>query len=274
MRAPHEDEGILIGGVDAFAQLVPLRIGKNGFQHLVVKHIGTFEAGDDLQAVGDFVGKHLARLREVRQNATELRQLDEFQCATLGLVVEDGHIFGRERNVDDFHLPAFFRDFAVEVLLQLHQRPLAEALVVRQFRNPLDVLHTFQLDAGAAFAADVDVLAACAHARAHQTRGAAKEADVFARLLQLVGVLAVGIGDGLDQRHTEAVGLVDAAVADVADFAAGVFLNAQLDEADVLLRQLQQAFHAHDGGALEARRDGAVEVLLAGNMHLAHNVQV
>ena len=102
--------------------------------------------------------------------------------------------------------------------------------IVRQLRDPLGMLHTLQLDAGTTRAAHVDVLAACAHARADQTRAAAEETDVFAGLAQLVGVLAVGIGDGFDQRHTEAVGLIDAAVADVADLAAGILFDAQLDE--------------------------------------------
>ena len=86
-----------------------------------MEHVGTLEAGDDLQAVGNFVGKHLAGLGEMRKHATELRQLDEFQCATLGLIVEDGQVVGRERNVHDFHFPAFLADLAVEALLQLHQ---------------------------------------------------------------------------------------------------------------------------------------------------------
>ena len=249
-------------------------MGQNGFQHLVVEHVGTFEAGDDLQAVGDFVGEYLARLGEMRKHATELRQLDEFQGTALGFVVEDGQVVGRERHISHFHLPAFLAHFAVEALLQLHQRPLAEALVVRQLGDPLGMLHALQLDAGATRAAHVDVLATSAHARADQARAAAEEADIFAGLAQLVGVLAVGISDSLDQRHAEAVGLIDTAVADVTDLAAGVLLDAQLDEADVLLRQLEQAFHAHDGGTLEARRDGAVEVLFTGDMHFAHDVQV
>ena len=225
--------------MDTLGQLMPLRMGQHGFQHLVVEHVGTLEAGDDLQAVGDFVGEHLARLGEMRQHTTELRQLDEFQGATLGFVVEDRQVVGRERHIGHFHLPAFFADFAVEALLQLHKRPLAEALVVRQLGDPLGMLHTLQLDAGATRAAHVDVLATSAHTCADQARAATEEADVFAGLAQFVGVLTVGIGDGLDQRHAQTVGLIDTAVADVADFTAGVLLDAQLDQADVLLRQLE-----------------------------------
>ena len=113
---------------------------------------------------------------------------------------------------------------------------------MRQLGNPLGMLHTLQLDTGATRAAHVDVLTASTHTRADQTRAAAEEADVFAGLAQLVGVLAVGIGDGLNQRHAEAVGLIDTAVADVANLAAGVLLDAQLDEADVLLRQFEQDY--------------------------------
>ena len=121
MRTPHEDEGILISGVDALGQLMPLRVAQHGFQHLIVEHVGTLEAGDDLQTVGDFVGEYLTGLGEVREHATELRQLDELHGTAPGLVVEDGQVVGRERNVHDFHLPAFFADLAVEALLQLHQ---------------------------------------------------------------------------------------------------------------------------------------------------------
>ncbi len=84
----------------------------------------------------------------------------------------------------------------------------------------------------------------------------------------------VGAGHGLDERHAQAVGQVDAAVADVADLAAGVLLEAELDDGDAAVLVRDPAVDADDGRALEAGRDAAVEVLLAGDVELVDEGEV
>ncbi len=82
----------------------------------------------------------------------------------------------------------------------------------------------------------------------------------------------VRIGDGLDQRHAQAVGLVDTAVPAVAHLPAGILLEAKLADADPAVLVGDPAVRAQDGRSLEAGGDAAVEVLLPGDVELAHDI--
>ncbi|MCK7518234.1 MAG: hypothetical protein MZV64_11195 [Ignavibacteriales bacterium] len=62
-------------------------------------------------------------------------------------------------------------------------------------------------------------------------------------------------------------------MADVADLAAGVLLEAELDDRDAAVLVRDGAVDAEDGRALEAGRDAAVEVLLAGDVDLVDEVE-
>lgn len=92
------------------------------------------------------------------------------------------------------------------------------------------------------------------------------------RLGRLAGGEHVGIGDHLHQRHAQAVGGVDAHVPGVGDLAAGILLDAELDDSYLLAAQRDLALDAQDAGALEAGGNAAVEVLLAGDVQLADDV--
>ncbi|KAF5032619.1 hypothetical protein DSECCO2_615360 [anaerobic digester metagenome] len=62
-------------------------------------------------------------------------------------------------------------------------------------------------------------------------------------------------------------------MADIADFAAAVFFDAELNQADLFVPERNFTFNTNDGGTLKAGRDTAVEILLAGDVYFAHNVQ-
>jgi hypothetical protein len=78
--------------------------------------------------------------------------------------------------------------------------------------------------------ADVDVLAGGAHPGPDPARAPDEPAADLGHFGHLVGRAHVGTGDGLDERHAQAVGDVGPQVADVADLAAGVLLEAELDD--------------------------------------------
>ncbi len=61
-------------------------------------------------------------------------------------------------------------------------------------------------------------------------------------------------------------------MADIGHFAAGILLDAQLDDAHLFAAERDLALDAQDAGALEARGDAAVQVLLARDVELADDV--
>ncbi len=77
---------------------------------------------------------------------------------------------------------------------------------------------------------------------------------------------------GLDKGHAEPVREIDAPVADIADLAAGVLLQPQLNDPDVapLVRDL--AVDADDGRPLEPGGDAPVQVLFAGDMEFVDHL--
>ena len=109
-------------------------------------------------------------------------------------------------------------------------------------------------------------------AHPHVAGRAADAADEQDRLLDLVGRAQVRAGHGLDQRHAQPVGAPDDQVARSRDLAAGVLLDADLGDRELAAAERQPAVDADDGGALEAGGDGAVQVLLAGDVHLVDDV--
>ncbi|MBP1770479.1 MAG: hypothetical protein H6P96_1097 [Candidatus Aminicenantes bacterium] len=133
--------------------------------------------------------------------------------------------------------------------------------------------HALDLDPRAAADADVDVLAGGAHAGPHVTGAADEPAQDLGHLGDLLRRPHVGTGDGLDEGHAQAVGQVGPAVADIADLAAGVLLESELDDRDSTVVVGDGSVDAEDGRALEAGRDAAVEVLLAGDVDLVDEVE-
>ena len=58
----------------------------------------------------------------------------------------------------------------------------------------------------------------------------------------------------------------------VRDLTAGVLLDADLRDGDLAPAERQAPVHAHNRGALESGRDRTVQVLLARDVHLVHDV--
>ena len=60
---------------------------------------------------------------------------------------------------------------------------------------------------------------------------------------------------------------------DIGYFAARILFNAQLDEPNFFMFELNLAFNADDGSALKSGGDAAVEVLFPGDVHLPNNIE-
>ena len=171
------------------------------------------------------------------------------------------------------HLPVFLLDAGFQFIADGEQGPLTEALHVSNLGNPFGVGYTLHLDTGTTLAAHVHILAACTDAGTHAAGAAVQEADIVAGFFYLVRVDHFRISYRFNQRHTQTVGAIDTGVTNIGDLAACVFLHAELDEAHFLVFQLNLAVDTQNSGTLETGRDGAVEVLLTGDMHFAHNFQ-
>ena len=156
--------------------------------------------------------------------------------------------------------------------LELQEVHLPPRLAVDEARRPARLRDPLDLDAPPAADGDVHVLARGAEAGADVPRRAADAADEEDRLLDLVGRAQVGPGDGLDERHPEAVGPPDDAVPAVAHLAAGVLLDRHLRDGERPAAERDLPVHADDGGPLEAGRDRAVEVLLPRDVDLVDDV--
>jgi len=63
-------------------------------------------------------------------------------------------------------------------------------------------------------------------------------------------------------------------MADVGNFAAGIFFQAELNQPDFLVLQLDFPFDSYDRGTLKPCRDRTVEILLAGDMNFADYLQL
>ena len=139
---------------------------------------------------------------------------------------------------------------------------------------------SLDLHPAAAGDAHVHVLAGGAQAAAGAAAGVRHAGDEAHACLDVPGVQEVGFGDRLGQRHAQSVGAEDDAVAHVGDLASRVFFQGELADAQDLVAAQDAvaegdgAAQAHHGRALEARGDGAVQVLLAHDVELAHELEV
>ena len=102
--------------------------------------------------------------------------------------------------------------------------------------------------------------------------GTTDPADEQDGLLHFFRCVELGLGDGFDQWHPETVGPPDDEMPPVGDFATAVFLDAHLSDGQLAVAKRESPVDADDGGALESRRDGAVQILLAGDVDLVDDV--
>ena len=273
---PEQHLGVVFAGFQSLAQRLENVLARGRLQLLGMEHVGLFQAGDDLQAVADLVGEHFPGLGEVGKDAPESGQVDGQQPQFLLLRVADRGK-SQPRASASTSLAAIFQSLPSPRRRRSSSRISSSAFwrkaslctssgIQAMWATPLISTRVPPRDA------DVDVLAGGADAGAHLAGAARQEADVVGGLGRLVGGQHVGVGHGLDQRHAQAVGGIDARVADVGDLAAGVLLDAQLDDADLLAAERDLALDAQDAGALEAGGDAAVQVLLARDVELADDV--
>ena len=163
---------------------------------------------------------------------------------------------------------------AGQLILQAEEVPLAHGLVVGEARDPRDPGHALDLDARPALDADVDVLPGGPDPGPHPPRAPDETPEDLGDVGDLLRRPHVRAGDRLDERHAQPVREVNAAVADVADLAAGVLLEAELDDPDVPSLVGDLPVDADDRRPLEPRRDAPVEVLLAGDVQLVDHLAV
>jgi len=161
---------------------------------------------------------------------------------------------------------------AVEQVFDPEQGLLTKGLIVGEQRDPTDAGHPFDLDPGASGHRDVDILAGCANPFSGGPAATGNEADVSGCFGSFPGSEHIRIGDRFDERHTESVGIVDPLMTMVRNFAAAIFLHAELDHADSFIGDWKAAFDAQNAGTLKAGGNAAVQILLAGDVHLPHNV--
>jgi len=180
------------------------------------------------------VGRGLGRPVE---QAAEALEADAVGAHPGGHGRLNGQVVGPADDLGDVLGPALegFRGDAPagQLLPQAEQVPLAHGLVVGQERNARDARHALDLDARAAADADVDVLAGGPDAGPHPPGAADDAAEDLGHFGHLLGGAHVGSRDRLDERHAQPVGEIGPAVADIADFAAGIFLQAELDDLDL-----------------------------------------
>ena len=277
LGCPEDDLCIVVAGVQRFGGLLEDAAAHHVLQILAGGHVRTFEAGYNLQSVRELAVERMAGLGEVGEQTCELRQVDGIDLRTALDSIGDGveievELLGIQFRIA--HFPIVFADAGFQFLADGEQRPLTEAFHVGDFRDPFGVGHTLHLDTGAAGAAHVHVLTACADARAYAAGAAVQEADVVTGLLHLVRVHHFGVGHRLDEWHTQSVSTIDTGVSDVGNLTAGIFLHTELDEAYLLVLELDFAVDTQDSGSLETGRDGTVEVLFTGDVHLAHDFEL
>ena len=120
--------------------------------------------------------------------------------------------------------------------------------------------------------ADVHVLAAGADAGANPAGVRATSPQSSDGVADFLRRDQLGPRDGFRQRHPQAVGAPDDAVAPVLHLAAGVLFERDVGDRELAALEGKAAVEAHDGRALEAGGNAAVQILFAGDVDLVDDV--
>ena len=140
--------------------------------------------------------------------------------------------------------------------------------------------HALDLDPAPAGHRHVHVLAGRADASTHLPARPRDVGDQPPAGLEFVRRAEVGFGHDLGERHAEPIRAERNAMADVRHLAAGVFFERELTDAQLAVQtefghaKGDNAGQSQHRGALEPRRNRAVEVLLAHHVQLGDQVQV
>jgi len=145
---------------------------------------------------------------------------------------------------------------------------------VHQLHGEPGAGHTLDLATLAAPHADVHVLATGADARADPARAARHHAAEQGGIPHFIGGDQLRSRNGLGQGHAQAVCPPGDLVTLVLYLAAGVLLDADVRDGEPASLEGQPAVHAHDGCALETRRNRAIQVLFSRDVNLVNDVHV
>ena len=196
------------------------------------------QTGDDADAAGKLVEEHRVGLRgKLGQSQAAVQPRREDLAAALDRppheaqvhVGEDvGDVEGRQQDV-------FRRAHAaaVQLVAELQQVHLADGFVVDQLHGVSGLGHALDFHPLPAADADVDVLAAGADAGAHAAGAPRHQAAEQDGVADFLGRDQLGAGDGFRQRHPQAVGAPDDAVALVLHLAAGVLFERDVGDREI-----------------------------------------
>ena len=160
--------------------------------------------------------------------------------------------------VYDFHGRGLGSPLAEDVpdpdqhLLPLH-------LVGDEVRQQPELLHSLDLDTGALGDGDVQVLPDGSETPLDPLGGPEQGTDAGCDLEYLLGSPHVGGGGDLDEGDTETVGPPGYLVGGGLDLTAGVLLQTDGEDADLLADGVDGTVHRHEGGPLESRGVGTVD---------------
>jgi len=119
---------------------------------------------------------------------------------------------------------------------------------------------------------DIDVLATGTHADSNMTGGTANAADEQNGRLDFFRRRELRSSDGFNEGHSQSIGTPDRQVSPVLDFAAAVLLDAHLNDRQLATAEGQAAIDSDDGRTLKAGGNRAIQVLLAGDVDLVHDI--
>jgi hypothetical protein len=166
-----------------------------------------------------------------------------------------------------------------QLFADAEQVELAEGLDVHEEGESSVVMHALDLHPSAACHRNVDVLAGGTGAPADLARRPGDVRQESAGSLDLEGREQLRLRHRLDEGHAQAAGGEGDTVPDVAHLAAGILLQGELPDAEGTIHaqlryaEAHRAVQADHRGALEARGDGAVQILLAHHVELRHQVE-
>lgn len=281
-RAPGHDDSVVLAGTRQLAQ------GVAGFLRepvqvtvLVQQQVGALrQAGDNLEPSTDLPGEVASRPGRPAHDAAHTRQGDGGYFATgiqrslQRLYVQRARPGAYVHVVGDLGEVGFAEVAALHFQLEVQQTLLPHRLIMREHRELADAGHAFDLHPGATGDAHVHVLTHTADAASHLAGGAQDAGDAPSQVHEIQGVLGGWLGDHLDEGDGEPVGAEDDIVTLVGHLAAGVFLYGKLDDVGFVPVYGRPAVYPHDGGALKAGGDGAIQILFASDVQFIHQAAV
>src|SRR5262249_17399513 len=134
--------------------------------------------------------------------------------------------------------------------------------------------NAFDLDSISATHADIYILPARTDAGADTARAARDHAAEQNGVTHFLRRSKFGPGDSFGQRHAKTIGSPDDLMAFVVHFTARIFFDAQMRDREFSSAKGKESVHTNDSSALETGGNGAVEVLLSGDVDFIDDVHV